>query len=189
MSARTKPEAMRLIQNLDLRGFAAKAVLKRQLAADEVDIASQEYRHYMLLVWTNTIMGNTEFVVPTERADAIWHEHILSTREYREFSDALIGKYIDHFPGLEKGTREFNRAVDHTRKVHKEHGSNSLGSCGFAPMYLGGCGGSVSVAAAPAPQSTPAATVAASNCGSAPSSCGSSSSSCGGGGCGGGCGG
>jgi len=36
--------------------------------------------------------------VPSEEVDAIWHEHILHTRRYREDCFSLVGHFIDHQP-------------------------------------------------------------------------------------------
>jgi hypothetical protein len=36
--------------------------------------------------------------VPSAEVDAIWHEHILHTRRYREDCLSLVGHFVDHEP-------------------------------------------------------------------------------------------
>jgi uncharacterized membrane protein YgcG len=134
--AASKKEAVALIQRLDLKKAVARAVTVRQtLIRAEAQVAEEEYRQFLLLIWINQTMSSREYVVPSKRADAIWHEHILDSASYRAFSEALVGKYIDHNPGLEPGTERFNRAVQHTKKLHRDHGND-----GFTPSYLASCG-------------------------------------------------
>ncbi|MBI4118480.1 MAG: hypothetical protein HY455_03030 [Parcubacteria group bacterium] len=132
MKAKTKADARIVITALDLSSYIAKA--KRHGTLVEVDVgpAIDEYRQFLLLVWINKTAGNKEFVVPTERADAIWHEHILDSSKYRTFCMNLVGEYIDHFPGLTKGSPAFMRAMEHTKQVHRNDGMD-----GFLVVYLG----------------------------------------------------
>jgi hypothetical protein len=197
----TKRDAIRVIEKLDLTGYADKAVRLGQLSLRDKDTAMKEYRQFMLLLWVNKMMSESEYVVPTEHADAIWHQHILDSSKYRLFSDELVGSYIDHFPGLEKGTPAFNRAVDHTKGIQHQYGTDN----GFFPLYFAVCGATVeSPATHHSPDSNGHHSVptthvgdhsvetshssAPATCGSSHSSCGGASASCGGGG-GGGCGG
>ncbi len=182
MVAYTKGEAKRVIDALELQKYGKKAVEKKLLNAGELDEALREYRQFLLLLWINHIMSNDTPVVPTERADRIWHEHILFTEPYHELGDALIGRYIHHKPGLEKGSAPFNKAVEHTREVHREHSSDG----GYAPGYLAGCSTSAP-ASAPSVKSQAVGDGGVHD-GGAASSCGGASCG-GGGGCGGGCGG
>ncbi|XZG70517.1 glycine-rich domain-containing protein [Chitinibacteraceae bacterium HSL-7] len=39
-----------------------------------------------------------EFAMPSKAADALWHTHILFTREYRAFCKKAFGRYLDHQP-------------------------------------------------------------------------------------------
>lgn len=137
MRARNQREAVQVVANLNMDKFVDRAIAHGDLKRDQVERAKIEYRQFMLLIWLNESAGHTQLVVPTVLADAIWHEHIMFTREYREFCENLVGKFIDHVPGLEKGTEPFNRAVVHTRELHRKHSDTTT----FAPNYLGGCGG------------------------------------------------
>jgi hypothetical protein len=181
MAARTKEEVTALIDSLDVDFLWKKAREKGTVGLLSRGKATTEYKHFLFLLWLNTMEGNTEFVVPSERADAVWHEHILFTREYLEFSEKLVGQMIHHNPGLEKGTAPFDRAVEHTRKLHMKNRadakqSQSTSECGgYVTMYLG---------ASDAPSSAPGGggSKAGATCGGDGGSCGGS---CGGGGCGG----
>jgi len=174
------------IATLDVSHFIKKA--KELFSLDEAEVAQaeKEYRHFLWLLWWNRKEGNSLPVVPTERADKIWHAHLLFNGSYNLFCRNVYGEIIEHKPGLEVGSERFVYAVLHTRALHLQ-----VGYDGFDPDYFayvddmyrssgsqkdtkkkedgaagGGCGGGAT---------TPAAG----------SSCGSSC----GGGCGGGCGG
>lgn len=169
MPATTAAEAIRTISDLDLRPFVALARSAGELDWVDVDMAVDEYRHFLFLVWVRPEKWGGPFVVPTRRADALWHQHILHTADYRAFCDALIGRYIDHHPGLEPGTQMYRESIAYSRKLTLKYGAD-----GFAPNYLNARTG---------PRG-----------GSGPSGPGSScGGGCGGGGdvggCGGGCGG
>lgn len=186
MSAKDKSAAMAVISQLDLSSYSARAISNGTLDSADQKLAEDEYCQFLLLIWVNTIMNGQEMIVPTERADAIWHEHILHTGEYRAFCLALIGDYIDHNPGLTKGSTAHSSAMKHTNQMNKDHGDG-----GFYLAYMvGGCGGSNAKAT-----EVDSATGSWSDGGHSSSSSDSSSSSscggssCGGGGCGGGCGG
>lgn len=186
MAARTIEEAKRVIDAVDFTPYLAKAKKHAGFFWD-ADKAIQDYKQFLLLIWFNNKAGNTEVIVPTERADVIWHEHILFTRDYAKFCDDLVGHFVHHMPGLEKGTEPFNKAVEHTKQVQRDNSGGSS-SCGYSPGYMGGCGAST-----PPTSSTPSKGVCDSGShGShhdSGASC-SSGSSCGGAGCGGGgCGG
>ncbi|MBI4120775.1 MAG: hypothetical protein HY457_00765 [Parcubacteria group bacterium] len=132
MKAQTEADAYRVIEGLNVEPYVKKAIATGKLTHNQVDSAVTEYRHFLFLVWLNRTLRNEEFVVPTKRADSIWHEHILDSPNYRKFCNDLVGEYIDHTPGLEEDTPPFNRAVEHTRRVHRDHALD-----GFLAVYLG----------------------------------------------------
>ncbi len=180
MAAHSKITAKRVIDDVDLTPYVAKAIMegKLQRQGKNAEQAEKEYRHHMLLVWMNNQQGNKQIVVPTDLADHIWHQHILDSVPYRRFCDNLIGRYIDHIPGLKKGSAEHRRATQHTQQLSRDTGSDA-----YVPMYLAAasCGGS-----APRLPDTGTTTGGAEVTGGVVDGGGSS---CGGGGGGGGCGG
>ncbi|HMO78393.1 MAG TPA: hypothetical protein PKD95_04325 [Candidatus Paceibacterota bacterium] len=201
MSAYSKDEAMRIIQALHLRPYIVQALLKQTLTKQDAEIAASEYRQQMLLIWINQKMSGREQIVPTVRADAVWHEHILDAANYRMFCDRLYGRFIDHTPGLRKGSVAHNAAVRHTVSLQQKYASNDNGNLAFmlltfADPMLGDEMEAIDaksatdskVMAKPVEQSidVPAPTHSISSETSPASSCSSSSSCGGGGGCGGG---
>lgn len=139
VAAHSKSTARRVIDSVDVTAYANKAIAEGKMKRSQVREAANEYRHYMLLVWMNNQQGNKQVVVPTELADHIWHQHILDSVPYRRFCDNLIGRYIDHIPGLKKGSTAHKRATQHTQQLSRDTGSD-----GYVPVYLiaGSCGGS-----------------------------------------------
>lgn len=153
---------------------------------DHVTQAVKEYRHFLWLLWWNRKEGNQLPVVPTKRADVIWHAHLLFNDEYNAFCQRTYGEVIAHRPGLEEGTAPFITAVLHTKELHDRVGYDGFDEHYFA--YVHAAGGKEKRKDDASNQ----AGCSGGTIGKAPdagASCGSSCSSCGGGGCGGGCGG
>lgn len=184
------------IANLDLSYYVKKALESGNLAALDAKTAEKEYRHFLCLVDIKINLGLEEFVVPSKRADEIWHQHILDTQAYSNFCGGIIGQYLHHNPHLEEGSDPFNVAVKYTQNMHQKYGH-----LGFVDVYLGvnhrEVESSKKAAESNSKQqesksnSSTSPAAAAVGCGSSSSSS-SSASSCGtscGGGCGGGCGG
>lgn len=103
---------------LDLTPFTKKARELFGLEDHEVEAAEREFRHFLYLVGWNKREGNAEVVVPTKRADKLWHAALLFTRDYRRLCEQLFGSFLDHQPGLEEGTPELDRASVHTKRLH-----------------------------------------------------------------------
>lgn len=130
-TAQNPEQALGIIAWVDLDAVIDFAWSKAWLLQSETDEAQVEYRHFLYLAWLNRSEGNRLSVVPTKRADAIWHAHMLHSEHYREMCDKLFGEYLDHKPGLEEGTAPFNEAVVHTKLLQDRHGSR-----GFCPNYF-----------------------------------------------------
>ena len=172
-------DARGIIAKLKLAPYTKKALKAGKLSKADAKEAEVEYRQHLLLCWVNQQIQGNQQIVPTERADQIWHEHILDTKPYSEFCNQLYGEYLHHNPSLEKGSRKFNRAVEHTREVQSSVGNNDS----FAPTMYAACGGfggttTKTTNASDAPSSTESGSGSGASCGGG--SCG------GGGGCGGG---
>jgi len=129
---RNLQEAKNKIAGLNLLPYVTKAVMNGKLRTRDTVQAEKEYRHFLLLVFVNTSVESTEWVVPTERADQVWHEHLLDSANYRMCCDDVFGRFIDHYPGLEKGTASFKKATKHTEAVHESLGGRDSG---FVPVY------------------------------------------------------
>ncbi len=60
-------------------------------------------------------------VAPSDAVDQVWHQHILYTRDYRNFCMAYFGKFIQHNPDRTKG--QSNDSASHTKELyHMEFG-------------------------------------------------------------------
>jgi hypothetical protein len=132
MAAWRKSTAIATIRDLGLTDYAEQAVQAGHLDLAEVEAAMAEYRQFLLLIWVNRMVTDESFIIPTLRADQIWHEHILDSAAYRDFCMRLVNRHIDHLPGLKRGTPGHDEALAHTRKVH-----GGFGEGGFVATYLG----------------------------------------------------
>jgi len=119
------------IARLDLSDYIQKAKESFSLHEKEVPKAENEYRHFLWLIWWNRQNGNRLPVVPTERADKIWHAHLLFNGSYNLFCTNLYGQIIEHKPGLTVGSEPFVDAVLHTRALHLQ-----VGYDGFDQNYF-----------------------------------------------------
>lgn len=132
-SYRPTYEQMRgMVENVDLAPIVERAKKYFGLTDEQVPQALGEYRHFMFLLWQNNEIRNEMPVVPTKLADAIWHAHLLSNREYNGFCEAAQGKIIYHnADDYQEGTASLLAAVAHTRKLHAKYGGR-----GFVTVYL-----------------------------------------------------
>lgn len=175
--------ARRKIHKLDVSAYVKKAQELFGLRDQDVHATIKEYQHFLYLLFWNREKQYHLPVVPTERADMLWHAHLLFNAEYNPFCEDVFGEIIFHRPGLEKGSDAFTAAVLHTRSLHDQVGYDGFDEDYFSfveqqqsggkkkPDNSGGCSGG--------------ATKGMSSDGDSGASCGSSC----GGGCGGGCGG
>jgi hypothetical protein len=124
-----------LIAALDLQPFVSTAVELFGLTPENIAPAMTEYRHFLYLVYWNRRLEQTLMIVPTKRADALWHAHILHTRSYREMCQSIFGQFIDHNPGLIEGSAPFQKAMRHTRDVHN-HITRAGKEPGFDDAYF-----------------------------------------------------
>jgi hypothetical protein len=59
----------------------------------------QEVKKFLYLC-ANT----TDRLAPSAELDKIWHTFILFTKEYRQYCQQFLGKFIDHVPEVKKDT-------------------------------------------------------------------------------------
>lgn len=61
---------------------------------------------------------------PSEDVDEFWHNHILDTQKYRLESEAIFGRYFDHYPyfGIDEKTNmnDLSCAFSETQRLHQE---------------------------------------------------------------------
>ncbi|MEK6923473.1 MAG: hypothetical protein AABW84_02170 [Nanoarchaeota archaeon] len=70
---------------------------------EEYNQAFSEFKKYIALI--GLVGGGLGMT--SKKVDAVWHQFILFTKEYHEFSDEVLGRYIHHSPetSLTKGSK------------------------------------------------------------------------------------
>src|SRR5262245_6582769 len=99
------------------RAFADKLARKLRWSRAFALRAIDEYRKFIYL-------GSiAEFsVTPSKVIDQVWHEHLLFSRGYREFCDAVLGRMFDHDPELvpvDEQTAAFRAQYDATLELYR----------------------------------------------------------------------
>ncbi|MEK7462445.1 MAG: hypothetical protein AAB618_02625 [Patescibacteria group bacterium] len=107
---------------INLAPYLAKATELFGLAEEDYDAATREYRHFLYLAYWNKRLAGDTMVVPTKQADALWHAHLLYTRDYADMCQNIFGTFLHHSPGLEEGTTVHEKALKHTKRLHDEVG-------------------------------------------------------------------
>jgi hypothetical protein len=72
----------------------------------------EEYRNFLFVAGTS----KTE-CTPSAEVDEVWHQHMLFTRDYREFCRTVFGKFIDHNP--EKSTDKKDYSEQYLKTTQK----------------------------------------------------------------------
>jgi hypothetical protein len=84
------------IKDLDLRRYLRKLALRDPVkwTPEMLRLADREYRRFLDLRRLGILRG----VVPSEIMDAVWHEHILDTRNYAIDMERIFGAFVHHEP-------------------------------------------------------------------------------------------
>jgi len=78
-----------------------------QLAAKDQQLVARGLRHFFLA----HLHSELRFVsMPSQIADDLWHEFILSTRDYQQFCDHAFGRFMHHTPAVVLGNGKENNA-------------------------------------------------------------------------------
>lgn len=125
----------RKIEAIDLASLIAKTQELFGLDEEDAEAAKREYRHFLYLVYWNKRLAGDTMVVPTKRADKLWHTHILYTRSYNAMCQDIFGTFLHHNPGLEEGTPPFEHAMKHTKRLHN-HVYHDRDKPGFDEDYF-----------------------------------------------------
>ena len=83
-------QVSQILDNTDFELYADKAQEKLKELDVNVEDAIRDYKDHLMLCLVNKMQGANNFIVPSEQADAIWHEYILNTREYMDFCDTVF---------------------------------------------------------------------------------------------------
>jgi hypothetical protein len=88
------------IDSLDLRDIVSAVRKQRRWSPETARVIDRWYRLFLAMSYKNG--GIAQFGLE-ERADYVWHEHITSTKRYRQDCEKIFGKFLDHTPGRPKG--------------------------------------------------------------------------------------
>lgn len=79
--------------------FLEKTVLSSQLFNDLTDynLYFCELKKFLAL---NYLYSDEPFSMVNKQIDSLWHQFILFTREYQDFCNCYLGKFIHHSPSL-----------------------------------------------------------------------------------------
>ena len=85
-----------VINGYDFSKIVTHAIRKNPQLTPRISFILEEYKKFIISVCETR--GSRP--VPSSEVDALWHSHILHTKEYREFSETLKGKgkFIEHVP-------------------------------------------------------------------------------------------
>ena len=132
MSIRIISESRINEESLDLIRCKMNDTPELGLEGEEVEIAVEEYRRFLVLKMENPSVK----MVPTGLMDKAWHTHILDTRRYAVDCEAMFGRFLHHHPsykGAESGEREdvLTRASEVMSSLYSErYGHDPLGEDG-----------------------------------------------------------
>jgi hypothetical protein len=79
------------------RGLMAKLMQRHNLTRKQAALVSRGLRQYFIAY---LMSGRQQVSMPSEIADALWHEFILFTREYDAFCNQAFGRFMHHAPAI-----------------------------------------------------------------------------------------
>ena len=85
----------------DLGDVGRFMIVRQRANGDHVGRIAREYRRFLGII---AAYPNDRFPI-SEPVDAMWHVHILFTRDYTRMSLAVRGEYINHDPVLSEAQR------------------------------------------------------------------------------------
>ncbi len=86
---------LNLIASWDLSAVAKRAVERKVIAEDSVEVAENHYRVFLGLSY---MYGNTPAFSPL--GDDFWHTHLLFTWDYMQMCEQVFGVFLHHQPGF-----------------------------------------------------------------------------------------
>lgn len=105
------------IQQLDLENYLWKLADRepRKWRPQRLHLAAREYRRLLELR-----REHQDNLAPTEMMDAVWHEHILDTRQYVEDTHRIFGRFIHHCPRFPADLDQDDAAGRRTLQLYEE---------------------------------------------------------------------
>lgn len=104
------------VNAINLDAVMGSAVKREGLPTDRAPAAVETYRQFLTLA---AAYPDRIICVPSD-ADKIWHQHILSSGQYRKDCSALYGRQLSHDPNA-FGTPTFAAAWAETVTLYKAH--------------------------------------------------------------------
>ena len=89
--------------------FLTEKMLKEQIVEtrEEAEALFGEVKRYLVLAFTEETVS---WEMYSRRVDEVWHQFVLFTREYVDFSTRYFSRYIHHNPGNAPGAAPTNAA-------------------------------------------------------------------------------
>jgi hypothetical protein len=81
------------LEEYDFDKYISHVIRKNPNLMESVHTALEEYKNFLI-----ACIDSNSVPVPNEDVDAIWHSHILFTKDYFEFCHSFCGHYIHHTP-------------------------------------------------------------------------------------------
>lgn len=111
---------MKMVESLSLPTFDLKKVMEQirvdphhaDWPSERLQQAETEYRQYLALCRSNPGVP----VMPTRLGDAVWHQHILNTRQYVQDCREFLGYYLHHQP-----TTPSEETIEASHRLFGEH--------------------------------------------------------------------
>jgi hypothetical protein len=86
------------------RGTFAKVIAQHPHLSDkDMALVAQGLRQFFLAYLKS---GRRYVSMPSQLADALWHEFILHTRSYQDFTQRAFGNFLHHSPAVELGAQQ-----------------------------------------------------------------------------------
>jgi len=87
-----------LVESLSFDEIMKRAQKKLPLMwHNSLDLLKREYQRFLVLAFTS--LSSEKFICrPSALIDIIWHEHILSTRQYQSDCTLIGGQFLHHTP-------------------------------------------------------------------------------------------
>lgn len=110
---------MNYLQQLDL-GYIRRKMCSPSypLPRWQPELAATCEKLYKRFLWLIAKYPD-ERLVPTRDIDEFWHNHILYTSEYMHDCQAIVGKYIHHFPSDPDDEQELAKLVPQFKRTQE----------------------------------------------------------------------
>lgn len=106
--------SIQYIRKLDLEYLARRLAFKENWVLEEAQEAVRRYKNFLILRCKYPHLKGA----PAEDIDAVWHAHILHTREYTEDCNKMFGIYLHHAPA--RGTEGEKELLEEKYKQYAE---------------------------------------------------------------------